>query len=109
MSDSEYRYHQSGFPAPPVTVRHISLIFDIRETKTRVTAETLFTVRAATLQTLPLNAKNLGIHRVHLNGKPAKYQYHGDILEIRLPSLLNQGAQITLTTITTCRPHRTYS
>ena len=73
MSVAEYRYHPSEFPAPPVSVRHITLTFDIRETETRVIAETTFTTLADTLITLSLNAKNLEVRKVRINGKNARY------------------------------------
>ncbi|MDE2519654.1 MAG: M1 family metallopeptidase [Methanocorpusculum sp.] len=104
MSASEYRYHPAEFPAPKVSVRHISLTFDITETQTRVIAETTFLTLADTLTTLTLNAKNLEIQKVRLNGKPAHYTCENDLLHISLTHPSHRGAHITLWTETICRP-----
>ncbi|HJK17646.1 MAG TPA: hypothetical protein O0X02_04565, partial [Methanocorpusculum sp.] len=85
MSTAEYRYHLAEFPAPNVSVRHITLTFDITETQTRVIAETTFLSLVNSLTTLTLNAKNLEILKVRINGRTARYRYEGDILEVTLP------------------------
>ncbi|MDV0441665.1 M1 family metallopeptidase [Methanorbis furvi] len=104
MSAAEYRYRPSEFPAPPVVVRHINLTFDIAETQTRVIAETTFTVLAETLDVLTLNAKNLEIRKVRINGKNARYLYEDDLLKIQLSHPSHRGAHLTLWTETICRP-----
>ncbi len=104
MSTAEYRYHLAEFPAPNVSVRHITLTFDITETQTRVIAETTFLSLVNSLSTLTLNAKNLEILKVRINGRTARYRYEGDILEVTLPHHAHRGAHITLWTETICRP-----
>ena len=56
-----YRYYPEEFPEPPVSVRHITLLFEVGETETRVTAETLFVNDENKLTELKLNAKSLEI------------------------------------------------
>ena len=104
MSTAEYRYHPAEFSAPKVSVRHINLTFDISETQTRVVAETTCLTLADTLTTLTLNAKNLEILKIRLNGKPARYIYEDDLIKISLSHPVHRGAHLTLWTETICRP-----
>ncbi|MDR3101657.1 MAG: hypothetical protein LBU24_00180 [Methanocalculaceae archaeon] len=104
MAAADYRCHPTDLPAPPVAVRHISLTFDITETETHVIAKTTFRTLTDPLTSLRLNAKNLEIRKVWLNGETVRYLYEGDILEISLTRPLHRGTSITLWTETVCRP-----
>ncbi len=128
MMSRTYRYYPDEFPEPPVSVRHITLLFEVGETETRVTAETLFVNDENKLTELKLNAKSLEIQSVRYRQVYGKsggegllafslekttgyhphteiaYTYADDLLTIRFPHPLTKGAQFLITTVTTCRP-----
>lgn len=100
---TEYLFYPAEFPKPPVTVKHISLTFDISETDVMVSSETLFQA-AESLSCLRLNAKNLEIKSLMQNGRRVEYTYADDIITLQLNRPLQAGAEFRIAAKTLCRP-----
>ncbi|HJJ47524.1 MAG TPA: M1 family metallopeptidase [Methanocorpusculum sp.] len=102
MTDT-YLYHPAEFPKPPVTVNSITLIFDIHETETTVSADTAFTAECD-LSEIKLNAKKLEILSVSVNKRKSHYIYEKDILTIPFARTIKKGTSFHISTETKCRP-----
>ena len=98
---THYLFYPAEFPVPPVSVQHISAVFDITETRVTVTAETRFFAESLVSE-LRLNAKNLEIQSITQNGKRLDYTYADDIITLRLQKPV-QG-EFRIQTKTACCP-----
>ena len=106
--DRIFRYYPEDFGEIPVKVVHMDLTFDVYDDHTRVTS--LLTARTldSSLQTLALNAKDLEIISITLEGRRVTADYRRAEAKIRLTfqPRVPPGTEFTVRTETICHPTR---
>ncbi|NYT06204.1 MAG: M1 family metallopeptidase [Methanomicrobiales archaeon] len=101
-----FRYYPEDFTEPPVTVRHMDLVFDVFDEHTTVTSRLHAETRDTPLSVLRLNAKNLVIEQVGSDrGRVAHaYDEGQSILSVSFDPPIPPRTAFSIDTVTVCRP-----
>jgi aminopeptidase N len=85
-------------PDRVVDIQHIALVLDVDPAKRTVagTSTLRAMVIAPNTRTVELDAVELTIDKVTVNGKPAQFRHDGRRLRVELPAALASGAELTL-------------
>lgn len=103
--DRKYKYYPSDFGDLTVEVKHMDLVFDVFEDHTVV--DSVLHVRTKEeIESLDLNAKDLEILEVKVEGVDVEYNVYrdDDILEVILDRVYDEGEKLRIYTKTICRP-----
>ena len=108
MCDShkrKFKYYPEDFGDLTVQVKHMDLQFDVFEDRT-VVDSVLHVVALEELESLDLNAKELEVLEVKVEGVDVEYKIYPDqdLLELRFDRIYNEGEKIRIYTKTICRP-----
>ncbi|MDD1672985.1 MAG: hypothetical protein LUP99_01070 [Methanomicrobiales archaeon] len=109
MKKRLFRYYPEDFGALPMKVLHMDLCFDVYDDHARVFSDLTAESLDASLTTLAINAKNLEIHSVGINGRTLTYAYKKEqnLLQIIFQPAIPPHTRFTLHTDITCYPSRT--
>lgn len=104
-NEKKYKYYPEDFGDLTVDVLHMDLIFDVFEDHTVVDSVLHVRVRED-IESLDLNAKNLEVLSVKVEGVDAEYKIYeeDDLLEIVLDRMYDEGEKLRIYTKTICRP-----
>lgn len=101
----KFKYYPEDFGDLTVEVNHMDLIFDVYEDHTVV--DSVLHVRTKEeIESLDLNAKNLEILSVKVEGVDVEYNLYekDDLLEILFGRIVDEGEKLRIYTKTICRP-----
>jgi aminopeptidase N len=103
-----YKYYPGDFGELKVKVVHMDLVFDIRDTLTRVDSRLKIRALDRPVANLALNARDLEIEKVEAScGKVhAKYDRDSAILALEFSPSLPPGTECELHTVTVCHPSK---
>jgi aminopeptidase N len=103
-----YKYYPGDFGELTVKVLHMDLVFDIRESSTRVDSRMKIRSLDRPVASLALNAKDLEIEKVEASCGEVHTNYDRDsaILTLEFSPHLPPGTECEIHTITTCHPSK---